>query len=782
MATGAPPVGGRPGASRPSVFARIGAFSVRHRWAVLAGWLVATVAAIGLLPSLGGVIDNDSAAFLPPSAPSVQAAHLAATFLTGSSRTGELVAVDAGAPLSPADQAAISGIESRLRRLPLVSVVHDGATSADGRARTALVEFAASTGGGGPQGASAVSAVRRLVAEGAPAGVVVHLTGPLPELVDQQAAARHTANRAELLSAVLIVVLLLLAFRAGLAPLVTLAPAGLALALAGPLIAESTRAGVQVSSLTQLLLTALVLGAGTDYGLFFMFRYREELARGSPPAAAIVRAAERVGQSITFSAATVIAALLALLLASFGLYRGVGPGLALGVLVVLMVDLTLLPALLAILGRAVFWPWRPAPRARPPWWGRVAQRVTRRPLLALGIGIAALGGLSTAVVAYSPSGFDAGGYIAGSDSAAGQQALRTYFGTTPQDDTDVLFRLASPVWDRPAVLERAQQLLQSSGEFTAVLGPLDAGGVPLPPGALSFAYDHLGPPGDLPATPPPSVAVPDALYDAYRSTASSIGPSGRTLLYTVSLRAGASDSTAALQAVPAVRRAVAEAAAAIGATRSGVAGQAASAADVSAISASDIARISPVVLVVLALLLGIVLRSLVAPLYLVASVALSYLASLGLAVLVFVVLGGQLGVNFTLPFFLFVFIMALGEDYNILVMSRIREEAARLPLRAAVANALGTTGPTVTSAGLVLAGTFGVLAATTSGQVQQIATGLSLGVLLDSFVVRTLLVPSVVVLLGRHNWWPSPLGRRAAGPSGPRAKARRPQPVAAGRR
>jgi len=193
----------------------------------------------------------------------------------------------------------------------------------------------------------------------------------------------------------------------------------------------------------------------------------------------------------------------------------------------------------------------------------------------------------------------------------------------------------------------------------------------------------------------------------------------------------------------------------MGATANGVAGQAAGAADVSTISGSDIVRIVPVVLIVLTLLLALVLRSLVAPLYLVASVLLSYLASLGFAMLAFVVIGRQLGINFTLPFFMFVFIMALGEDYNILVMTRIREEAARAPLPTAVATAVGNTGTTVTSAGLVLAGTFGVLAVTTSGQIRQIGTGLAFGILLDTFVVRTLLVPSAVVLMGRWNWWPS---------------------------
>jgi putative drug exporter of the RND superfamily len=239
-------------------------------------------------------------------------------------------------------------------------------------------------------------------------------------------------------------------------------------------------------------------------------------------------------------------------------------------------------------------------------------------------------------------------------------------------------------------------------------------------------------------------------------------------MFKVSLVAGSPGSTAALQAIPGVRGSVSRGADAIGASASGVAGQAAGAADVASVSGHDILRIAPLVLVILALILALVLRSLVAPVYLVLSVALSYLASLGLTVLIFVDLGGQLGINFTLPFFLFVFIMALGEDYNILVMNRIREEAARSPIRQAVADALSVTGTTVTSAGIVLAGTFAVLAISTSGQVRQIGTGLAFGILLDTFVVRTLLVPSTAVLLGRWNWWPS---------SGPPAADRPPSSV-----
>jgi RND superfamily putative drug exporter len=164
------------------------------------------------------------------------------------------------------------------------------------------------------------------------------------------------------------------------------------------------------------------------------------------------------------------------------------------------------------------------------------------------------------------------------------------------------------------------------------------------------------------------------------------------------------------------------------------------------------------------------MRSAVAPLYLVASVVISYLGALGLTGILFVHLGGQAGLNFVLPFLMFVFLMALGSDYNILVMSRIREEAHHLPLRDAVAKAIGKTGSTVTTAGVILGGSFAVLAISVGGtagadQIQQIGYGIAAGVLMDTFFVRSLLVPSVVVLLGRWNWWPTSLGVDAPDPN-----------------
>jgi RND superfamily putative drug exporter len=244
-------------------------------------------------------------------------------------------------------------------------------------------------------------------------------------------------------------------------------------------------------------------------------------------------------------------------------------------------------------------------------------------------------------------------------------------------------------------------------------------------------------------------------YEAYRASAHFISSSGNIVQFDTTLSAGGPTSDAAVRAVPAIRAAVNRLGAAIGAADSGVTGSAPTLYDVGQVSGSDLIRIIPLVLLALFILFAVQLRSLVAPLYLVASVALSYLASLGLVVLFFVIVGGAQTIFFVLPFIMFIFVMALGEDYNVFLMARIREELETETVERAVGVALVRTGAAVTSAGLLLAGTFGVLTVATTGSVRVIGAGVAIGVLLDTFVVRTLLVPAAVVLLGDRNWWPS---------------------------
>jgi RND superfamily putative drug exporter len=751
-----------------SFYAALGRFAVRFRWVIVVAWVAAAVLANLFLPSLTSVAKQDNATLLPASSPSLQAARLAAPF-QGINQTPVPVVVARayGGALTAADLAAVGRLEASLATVGNVVRIRDLGVSRDGRAVQLQALASINLGTEGPSQQLVAGLRHAIQASGLPRDLRAHLAGQVAAQADASEASNRAVNLAQDLSIVLIVALLLVVFRSVLAPLLTLIPAVVVTQLAGPVIAEASKAGLQVSSLTQIMLLILTLGAGTDYGLFLVFRVREELRAGLAPHDAVVRALSRVGESITFSAATVIAALLTLLLAAFGLYSSLGAPLAIAIALMLLAGLTLLPALLAIFGRAAFWPSRTARGAgRMGWWGRSAGRIVARPAATLIFGLIAFGGLAAVALWYTPAGFGAApGAPRGSDSAAGNALLAAHFPAASGNPTNVLLRLPATAWAEPARLARAERLLAAAPQFRELAGPLDVNGVTLTAGQLAALHARLGDPRALAATPAPGSGVRPALWAAYRAESQFISPDGRTVLFNASLSAGDPDSTAALHEVPAIRAAVARVAHETGATAYGVAGDAPAVYDVSQVSDSDLLHIFPVAIIVIAMLLALVLRSLVAPAYLIASVAISYLAAFGLSVLLFQVIGGTGGLNYFIPFLMFVFLLALGEDYNILVMTRIREEAGDVPLRQAVTRALERTGSTVTSAGLVLAGTFGVFAVVIAGQpggaiYRDILASLAIGILLDAFLVRTLLVPSTVALLGRWNWWPSTHGKR----------------------
>jgi putative drug exporter of the RND superfamily len=752
------------------IFRGIGHFSVKFRWIVVVAWVVAAVAVPRFLPSLASVTQGNNANFLPASAPSEHAVQLAAPFGTSNLTPVPVVAATSQGQITPADVAWLSILRQDLAKVPTVRRVTDLGRSADGQAEQLQVLSSAAQG---DQNAlkSLVGNLRGAIAQaGPPAGMQVHLAGAVAIQVDQQSTSGSTGNQVQDLSVVFILILLLLIFRSLLAPLITLIPAFVAVAISGPLVAEAATAGLKVSQIAQLMLIVLVLGAGTDYGLFLVFRVREQLRAGAAAKDAVETALTRVGESISFSAATVIAALLSLLAATFQIYSQLGIPLAIGIGVMLLAGLTLLPALLAIFGRAAFWPTRiRAGTGKTGLWGGIAARIVRRPAVALVTGVVIFGALAVAVTGYKPAGF--GGTIsapAGTDSAAGQALLARHFPASNANPTNLIYRLREPAWDDAQALAAAQRQLAASGLFTGVTGPLNpVGAVTLTPAqfaGLHAALASLGPPARLPTTPPAHLPVPAAAYQVYRATAQYVSADGRTVQFETGLKAGDPSTTAAMNAVPAIRATAASVVHQIGAADWGVGGEAPAFYDISQISDSDLLHVIPIAILVIGVLLAVVMRSLVAPLYLIASVGISYLAALGLSTLIFVKLAGDGGLTFILPFLMFIFLLALGEDYNILVMSRIREEAHHRPLREAVSQALAVTGTTVTSAGLVLAGTFAVFAliggrGSGGSQIRDVGVGLALGVLMDTFIVRTVLVPSTVVLLGRWNWWPARLSR-----------------------
>ena len=750
------------------LYSGLGRFDVRFRYLIVVVWLVVTVVCVRTLPGLGSVAKDTESGFLPANSPSMHAAQLLNPFENSNLATATLVASRSGSPLTTADKAAVAILLDKVKALPNVVTAHSLGTSSDGQALQALIQANVPQYGGGT-GTTLVDSIRAdFTRVGAPSGLQLNLTGQLAIATDADNASAHSQNTTQLLSVLFIIVLLLFAFRALLAPLVTLLPAGLVLALAGPVIAASSHIGVQVSIITELILVVLVLGAGTDYGLFLVFRVREEIRRGLAPRDAVVRAVETVGESITFSALIVIGALLSLVIAQFGFYQGLGPALAIGIGLMLLAGLTLLPALLAILGRAVFWPSNLAVREAPQvgFWGGVAARFVRRPMVTAIAGVGIFAALAMGSLGTTTAGFgDEASGPSGSDSAVGQAVLTRHFPSAGTiTSTEVVMRFPGSVFDNPAVLVTAQDNLQASPGFRGVIGPLDPNGPTgstLSAAQITSLHQQLG----WPVNPSALAAVAPAVAQEYGALASFISADARTVVFAVVPTVGPAGSPAASANIPALRADTTAAARGASATDSGIFSLDAFAYDVENISQNDLIHIIPTVAIIIAILLAIVLRSGTASFFLVPSVVLSYLAALGLVGLVFVHLGGQSGVEFIMPFLMFVFLMALGSDYNVLVMTRIREESHGLPLREAVKTAIGVTGTTVTTAGLVLGGTFAVLGfaaggSSQAGEIQQVGFGIAAGILMDTFFVRTIMVPAAVVLVGRWTWWPSRLYAR----------------------
>src|SRR5262249_52686362 len=366
---------------------------------------------------------------LPAGSPSLHAAQLAAPFQNPNQTPVSVVIARGSGPLTGMDTAAIGRLTSSLATVGDVQRVKDLGVSADHRAVQLQVLAAIALATPGPVGHLVAGLRHAIRASALPSDLHAHVAGPVAAQADASQSGERAINLGQDLSILFIVALLLAVFRSLLAPLLTLAPAVLVTQLAGPVIAEASKAGPPVSSLTQIMLLILTLGAGTDYGLFLVFRVREELRAGGSPHDAVTRALSRVGESIAFSAATVIAALLTLVLAAFGLYSSLGAPLAIAIAIMLLAALTLLPALLAIVGRAVFWPSLTTRSAeRPGWWGRTAGRAVAHPAATLAFGLVAFGALATAVLGYTPAGLGSTPAAPrGSDSAAGDALLAAHF-------------------------------------------------------------------------------------------------------------------------------------------------------------------------------------------------------------------------------------------------------------------------------------------------------------------------------------------------------------------
>jgi RND superfamily putative drug exporter len=468
--------------------------------------------------------------------------------------------------------------------------------------------------------------------------------------------------------------------------------------------------GAVVNSNATFIVVVLMFGVGTDYCLLLVSRYREELRQIEDKHDAMARAVRRTGPVILASAMTVALTMLVLLVADTGSVKALGPVAAIGVLAVLLASLTLLPALLTIFGRAGFWPRRGivvcdpqyTDRERTGIWRKVGDRVLTRPAAALAVTALFFGAGSLGLFAYAEDYSTENAFKKQSESVDGFKALEGSFPVGATDPSTVLVeREGGPVreGDLVGVAQRV-----AGDEAVARAFPLPERSEDGRIGQVSVVFE------DDPYTPEAFDAVP-----RIREEVAHLGPGLRAIV----------GNGAAVQY------------------------------DFDASTERDLKWIVPLGLLVIAIILGILLRAVVAPLVLIASVLASFFGTLGISLLFFKHVVGDPGVDASLPVFAFIFLVGLGIDYTIFLMGRVREEARLHGTREGTLRALAATGPVITSAGLILAGTFSVLLTLPVTFVFNIGFMVAVGILLDTFIVRTVMVPAAVELLGDRIWWPS---------------------------
>jgi RND superfamily putative drug exporter len=677
---------------------------------IVVGWLVLGAFGGPTIGQLSSVASNDSADYLPSTSESARVQEELASFRppgTPATLPAVVVAVrDSG--ITDADSAFLAGA---VADAAAADVGGQGAqpggqgqpvsVSQDGRAAQLVAEVSATTDAG-----EQVQELRRHLAS-APAGLTVLVTGPAGQIADLLDAFSGIDGLLLFVAGGVVALILLLVYRGPLLVLIVLGSAVVALSLAALVVYHLADAGVvQLNGQSQGILFILVFGAATDYALLLVSRYRQQLREHDDRFAAMRIAWRAIFAPISASACTVILGLLCLLFSDLRSNRGLGPVAAIGIASAWLASMTFLPTALALSGRAAFWPVTPHAGTEHPetsgLWGRISRAVDSRPRW-VWIGTAVvLAGCVALVPQLKASGTAQSAlFLSEVESVRGEHVLEQHFPGGTGSPTLII-----------ANATRAQQVADAA----AVDG---VASVTVIPGS-----------GGAPLTVDGRVQIAAVLAD----------PTG---------------SEQALDTVQRIRDAVH----AVSGANALVGGQSAIQLDTIATSERDLKVIIPIVLVVVFLVLAVLLRALVAPLVLVATVVLSFVATLGVSAVVFNDLLHFPGADPAVPLFAFVFLVALGIDYNIFLMTRVREETLRHGTRRGTVFALALTGGVITSAGVVLAATFSALAVLPLLFLAQMAFLVAFGVLLDTLVVRSLLVPAVTIEIGRWIWWPSRLSR-----------------------
>ncbi len=704
------------------------------------------------------VSTNDQSSFLPSSAEATQVQERLADF-TGGDTIPAVVVVTGDGALSPEQLASIGDLAAAIGDVDGVGDVSPGIPSDDGEAVQLFVPIDTSGDVG-----ETVEAVRAAIADDLPSGLDAWVTGPAGFTADlvQGFLGIDGLLLGVALGAVFII--LVIVYRSPLLPILVLLTSTFALCVALLTVWWLAKAGVFVlNGQVQGILFILVIGAATDYALLYVARFREAIAQGRRRWDATTTALRGAFEPILASGGTVIAGLLCLLLSDLATNRALGPIAAIGIVFAVLSALTFLPALLALVGRAAFWPFLPktgtardagadveALVTNPDapvhgFWERLARLIARHARLVWIVTTVVLLAASAGVLQLKADGVPQSDLVLGASEARdGQDVLAAHFAAGSGSPAYVIV----PEGDVATALE---VLGDSDGVDSVAAASQDSpsGQVQVDLSGGDVVYTTAGPPAaagaPAAAQPAPTVADGDVL-----------------LIATLGDEA---DSLAAEDTVRELRGAFADR---LGEGTVLVGGPTAIDLDTNDTSIRDRTVIIPVILLVILVILMLLLRAVVAPILLILSVIVSFGAALGVSALVFNHVFHFPGADPAVPLYGFVFLVALGVDYNIFLMSRVREESLRHGTRPGILRGLVATGGVITSAGLVLAATFAALGVIPILFLAQLAFIVAFGVLLDTFVVRSLLVPAAAYDLGRVIWWPSKLWRRDGGDSGGR--------------
>ena len=719
-------------------------------------WFLAVGIVASLAPNLADVTTNETEEFLPSGAESVQAMELRAEkFPSGDgipalvvfSSQGEIdskneavssftkMARSAGAPeaiqsvLSPDDSpAAYATLNSEDGYTSMVVVTINGLPSNPPfqSAVEWLSDRAAESGGEliGSEGQMVETAVT------GPAGIIIDAVKVFGKIDVAITAATGS----------LVLVLLLLIYRSPVTAIVPLVVIGSALALAQAIAAlMADNFDLPLNGQVTGIMSVLVFGAGTDYALFIVSRYREELVVQNDKWLAMRSTMSRVGPSIAGSAGTTIVAMFALTFSSYGSFRSLGPMLAMAIFVVLISGIFVMPAVIALCGRWVFWP-RPLIQSQSVsdsgFWSSVGHLVSRRPLVVFSITM--IGIVIATIPAWSikPSHNFLAGFPDDMESKIGYEMLAESFPPGRLAPTEIyIVASESNILTAAAEIDDLSARLSKTDGIVSVSSPTRPAGRPVNSG------QYLEQGGGRFISPDGSTARIDVVLEGDPYSTESLA----TIL-TIRKIVSSTEFPTLLEPYTLVG------------------GDTAIETDTKAAIDADVRWLAPVSIIAILLILILLLKSIVAPLYLVFSVVVSFGATFGLSVFAFQEIFSHSGVAYQNGVWMFIFLVALGADYNIFVMSRIRESVGEHGIRQGIAIAVGRTGGVVTSAGIILAGTFAVLTTLPLRDLFQLGFAVSLGVLIDTFIVRALLVPSMAAILGEWSWWPRKTGRSKAIP------------------